>query len=187
MPSINIATQPMKLEYNSQRASLNTTTKRAEVIVDAEAAVWDIQQPSGELDIDPTPCRYAYGLKPMPDLVHDYAQAGMDSAIAGIGRIAEEGDRLARIESGENAIANLSFESTMDPDAELTIAYVPLPNIRYTPHRPEIKLNDRQLNVSFQPAAVQNDYNPGQLDIRVVQYPNVNIEWTNDRKVDMMV
>lgn len=186
MLSINMTTQPMKVEFNSQRASLNTTTKAAELIIDTEAATWDIQQPSGELDIDSTPCRYAYGIKNMPDLVRDYAQEGINSAVAGVGRVAEEGNRLARIESGENAVVNMAAESTVPASGDLALTYIPLPDIRYTPHRPQCKVNYDKLSITAEPGSVQSDYKPSQLDIQVTQYPSVNIAWTSGQQVDRM-
>lgn len=186
MLSINVSTQPIKMEFNSRKASLDLTTTGAELNIVTEAATLEIHQQSGELEIDQTPCRSAYGLRNMPDFVRDCAQAGMNSAVAAVGRIAEEGNRLASIESGENAVANMAADSTVHTPIEITLAYVPLPDIRYTPHAVEITATNSQLTISSHPGSIQGDFRPGRVDINVAQYPSINI-WTGENKVNMKV
>jgi len=186
MLSINIATQPIKMQFKSQNATLDQSITRAQLIDQSEGATLEIHQPNGELEIDQTPCRYAYGIKDMPTLVREYAQAGMNSAITGIGRIAEEGERLGSIESGQNAVAAIAADSTVSAPVEITFAYVPLPNIRYTPHAPQISVKDGKVNGHYQPGSVQGDFRPSQINIMVGQYPSITM-WTSENKVDMTV
>lgn len=187
MLSINIETQPIKMEFTSQRATLDTTTTSAQLSINTEAATLEIHQPNGELEIDQTPCRAAYGIKNMPDLIRDYGQAGRDGVIAAIGRAVEDGNRLAAsIASGGNVIADMAAERAMDPPIELTIAYVPLPDIRYTPHSPQISVKDGTFDITTQPGSVQGNFKPGQVDINVMQYPSIKM-WTSQNAVDMMV
>ncbi|WP_256205591.1 DUF6470 family protein, partial [Calditerricola satsumensis] len=71
-------------------------------------------------------------------LARDCAAEGREAALDGIARIAEEGDRLRAIETGENAIAAIAAEKALPPPADFTIALMPSPfsvKMRYEPTR----------------------------------------------------
>lgn len=186
MLSINITTQPMKMQFGTQQASLDITNAIAQVQLETPAAKLDIHQSSGELTIDQTPCRYARGIKNMMAFNRDNAQAGRESAVAAVGRIAEDGNRLGRIQSKENVIANMAADSMVPEPAEITWAYVPMPEIHYTPKAPQINLTEGKVTNSSQPGKVQGDYRPAQVNINVAQYPSITM-WVSDKKLDTTV
>ncbi|MBC8015444.1 MAG: hypothetical protein H7X79_06835 [Sporomusaceae bacterium] len=183
---LNVATQPIRTEYAIQKSVLNLQTTIPKIEISTEAATLDIRQSLGQLEIDATPCRYARGIKNLADFSRDNAQAGRDAAMEAIGRTAEEGNRLARIESGENAIANMAADTNTVPIPEVVLAHVPLPDISYTPNTPKIEVIDGKLDINFERGTVQGDFQPGAVNINVAQYPSIKM-WTTENKVDTMV
>lgn len=183
---LNVATQPIKTEYAIQEAILNLQTTSPQVQISSEAATLDIRQPHGKLEIDPTPCRYARGIKNLADFSRDNAQAGRNAAMEAIGRTVEEGHRLANIESGENAVAAIAAETNTVPIPQTVLAYVPPPDIRYTPNPPQISFTAGKVDLTLQRGTVQVDVTPGTVDINITQYPSIKM-WTTENKVDMMV
>ncbi|MCX7780180.1 MAG: DUF6470 family protein [Negativicutes bacterium] len=94
---------------------------------------------AGELEIDQTPSRESYGVKTCFAWRLEISAQARQMALAGIGRIAAEGDRLARIESGEDAIVNMAAESNLAAEAiEIGITAVARPIIKYHPSSPQM-------------------------------------------------
>ncbi|GAB6931756.1 DUF6470 family protein [Calditerricola satsumensis] len=97
-----------------------------------------IERVPGRLVIDQSEAWAASGLKDPLTLARDCAAEGREAALDGIARIAEEGDRLRAIETGENAIAAIAAEKALPPPADFTIALMPSPfsvKMRYEPTR----------------------------------------------------
>ncbi|HEY8341515.1 MAG TPA: DUF6470 family protein [Calditerricola sp.] len=97
-----------------------------------------IERVPGRLVIDQSQAWAEAGLKDPLTLTRDFAAEGREAALEGIARIAEEGDRLQAIETGENAIAAIAIDKALPPPADFTIALMPPPfsvKMRYEPTR----------------------------------------------------
>ncbi|EHQ91633.1 DUF6470 family protein [Desulfosporosinus youngiae] len=182
MLRINISTQPFRADYTINNAKLNLQTTRPEVQIETTPATVEIRQPQGELTIDQTPCRYSIGLKNIADFVRDNAALGRQTALETIGRIAQEGDQLARTQSKTNAIADISASSAAGKALDITYAHIASPEIHFQAN--PVQFSPKEGNVDFtpRPGTVQGDYQPGSVDIRITQYPSVEIS-TVDVKV----
>lgn len=88
----------------------------------------------GWFEIDQSPCRASYGMKSTFAWSLDLSAAGKRQALETIGRIASQGDRMANIASGENAIINIAVENSMPKEnGELVIVPIAPPVIDYHP------------------------------------------------------
>lgn len=97
-----------------------------------------IERVPGRLVIDQSQAWATSGLKDPLTLARDIAAEGRAAALEGIARIAEEGDRLQAVETGENAIAAIATEKAFPPPADFTITLMPPPfsvKMRYEPTR----------------------------------------------------
>lgn len=175
MLQINIFTQPIRLEYNIKNARLNLQSPRPVVQMEMTPPLLEIRQPRGELTIDQTPCRYSIGLKNLADFARDNAELGRQTALETIARIVEEGNRMARIENKSNAIAEIAADSMFSEVPEITWAHIDSPIINYQANPVQFNFIAGKVNYVVQPSPVQGDYRPGSIDIRVTQYPSVEI------------
>ncbi|GAB6152518.1 DUF6470 family protein [Desulfosporosinus burensis] len=182
MLQININTQPIRLDYNTQNAKLNLQSTRPQVQMETTPPTLEIRQPRGELTIDQTPFRYSIGLKNMADFSRDNAELGRQTAMDTIARIVQEGNQMARFENGSNAIGNIAFSASLTDVPEITFAPLAAPRINYQANPAQINASAGNVNVSIQPGKVEGDYQPGILDIKVIQYPSIEIS-TVDVKV----
>lgn len=182
MLQLNIATQTIRLEYNLQNAQLNLQTTPPMVEMESIPPRLEISQPRGELTIDSTSYYYSVGLKNMTDFGRDNAALGRKVALEAIAATVEEGNRLAQITKPTNIIADLAFESRFSKRLELDWAPIAAPEIRYHENSPQIDVIRGKVNYSPQPGTVDGNYQPGKVDIRVTQYPSVEIS-TVDVKV----
>ena len=184
---LNVATQAIKTEINIQKASLDSQTTMPQIKITTEAAKVEIHQPNGELTIDQTKSRYAMGIKNIGDLCRDNGQDGKQAAIEAVGRIAEDGNRLARIESKEYAVVEMAADKNISEQRELTLASIPRPEISYKRNPPQINVTDAKLDIVVNPReSVEGKFHPGKVELRVIQYPSIKM-WISENKVDMMM
>lgn len=175
MLRINISTQSIRLDYNMRNAQLNLQSIRPKVQMETTPATLEIRQPRGELTIDMTPCRYSIGLKNNADFARDNATLGKQTAMDTIARIAQEGDQLAHIESKSNAIADIAADASLSEAPDIIWAHIDLPNIQYKANAVQFDSTAGKVNFTVQPGTVQGDYRPGSVDIRVSQYPSIEM------------
>ncbi|HWQ71634.1 MAG TPA: DUF6470 family protein [Desulfitobacteriaceae bacterium] len=175
MLKLNISTQPIRLEYTIQNARLDLQFPRPVVQMETTPPRLEIRQPRGELTIDQTPCRYSIGLKNLADFARDNAALGKQTALETIARIVEEGNRMAQIENKSNAIAEIAADSMLVEPPEITYAHIDSPIINYQANPVQFNFIAGKVNYIVQPGTVQGDYQPGSVDIRVTQYPSIEI------------
>ncbi|ABZ83367.1 conserved hypothetical protein [Heliomicrobium modesticaldum Ice1] len=98
-----------------------------------------IRQPRGVLTIDNTPVRASIGLKDPSVVAREQADQGRQAMLAFTGRIAAEGDRMARIENkGDPAVeAGLSAFDFRD-NVEIRLTRLDPPIVRYEKQAPAI-------------------------------------------------
>lgn len=175
MLRINISTQPIRMDYTLQNAKLNLQSTRPVVQIETTRATLEISQPRGELTIDQTPCRYSIGIKNGVDFALDNAALGRQTAMNAIARIVDEGNQLARIESNSDALADIAADSGFSEVPEITWAPIAAPNIQYQANPVQFNPTAGKVNFTVQSGSVQGDYQPGSVDIRVSQYPSIEM------------
>lgn len=182
MLQLNMTSHPIRLDYNLQNAQLNLQTTPPKVEMETIPPRLEIRQPRGELTIDSTAYYYSIGLKNITDFGRDNAAYGRQEALKAIAATVEEGNRLAQITNPSNVIADLAFESRFSRRLEIDWAPIAAPIIRYQANPAQIEVIRGKVNYNPQPGIVQGDYQPGKVDIRVTQYPSIDIS-TVDVKV----
>ena len=145
--------------------------------MDSEAAVVEISQPRGRLEIDQYPCRASYGLKNLADRTRDFAEAGRQAALEATAKIAADGDRMAHIETKEDVIVNLAAESNVPEQLEVGIVSVAPPDIRFFLQPPEYQVTPANLSIQYYPGTLDVHYNPGAVNGYMVQYQSIRF-WT---------
>ena len=130
------------------------------------------------MEIEWQKTRNEIGLKDYMTLQRDFRDDSMQAGLAGIGRIASEGDAIGHIENGGHPIADLAMART-DHEVSFNIGFAPLtpPSITFTPHQPRIEANPPEVNVRTNtypaltrvtPTPVQVDVNPrGEIRVNV--------------------
>ena len=185
MLTLNISQQPAKMEITTVRAANNLTTTSPRLLIDTEAATVEIRQPKGELEIDWRPFRASYGIKDSSEFSRDNAERGRQIALETIGRIAQDGDQLARIESGQDAVVALATESNNTPVPEVIWAWLEPPAITYTAHQPEFRFTPARFSTELIRGTVNIDYEPYQFNLRMIQYPSIKMWVTGYNDIDI--
>lgn len=92
------------------------------------------------------------GLKPVGPLMEERAQRAQSAGLAAIAQMAQEGDRLAQVESFPDAIIDIASEK-WPKERELNVDVAPK-------HRPTVKLEAGYVSVGVE---------PGQMRVQAVQ------------------
>lgn len=186
MHILNIATEPIKINISSQKASFTMHTTRPRIHIEAEAARLEISQPKGDLQIDSTAFRNSYGIKSQQSFCLDNAQEAKTIGLEDIGGIVEEGNRMAQIDSKADAVVELAIDSCFPPIGELTWAPLVKPEIHYKANPPQIRFVDGNFNLTLERGNVQNEFQPGKVNVNVAQYPSMRT-WVSENKIDLML
>lgn len=181
MLTLNISRQYAKIDITSVRATTNITTTPARLTMETEPATIEIRQLKGELEMDWRLFRASLGIKGPEEFSQDCAALGRQTTLETIGRIVQDGDRLAAIEADENAIVALAIESTAPTPSEVNLVYLEPPQIHYTARPVSINPRPGRLKCEFTPGTLDLGFQPGQVNIRMAQYPAIKM-WAAERK-----
>ncbi len=184
MLCLNIRQKPAIVEVSATRAIFEMKATPAQIRIDTQAATVEIHQAPGRLTIDNTPFRASYGIKTAEEFARDNAELGRRTVLATIGRLAQEGDRMAKVESGENAIAALAAEAGSPDPPELTLASLEPPLIRYQAVPVEFNPRPGSVRIDVVPGKVDGRYTPGKVSGTVKQYQSVRF-WVTENQYDI--
>ena len=181
MLRINMSQQYAKINMDIKDPQLKLHTTLPKIEIHTEAAKVEITGGSGELSIDTTPCRESYGIFNNAGFAGDCAERGKETAMETIGRMAQEGDRLMRIESHEDAVVNIAIDN-MSPQ-EFDVEWMPknLPVIEFHPKPVRYHPIPGKVDVSVHWGYVENNSEPGTVTVTMAQYNKLNIWVTGTR------
>lgn len=184
MLRLNIEQTHAKLELDIKHPFLEIQTTPPKIQLDTQAAVVEIRQGQGTLEIDQYPSRASYGYKNMDDRTREIVQEAQRIALEVVGRITEEGNRMGRIESGENAIAAIAEERYNEPPLDVTLSPIAAPIIRYTPKPVEYNVIPAKLDLTLQRGTVDLHLQRGTVTGRLNPYNSIRM-WTTGSRIDM--
>ncbi|WP_010278713.1 DUF6470 family protein [Paenibacillus senegalensis] len=177
LPVIEIRQQHAKLGMQSElgrnfikqsRADMEIHTTRPELVMESSRS---------ELTIDQGSAWASLGKDHPFNLNQRIYSQCQDIVLQGIARRVEEGNRMAAIHTGEHVFAELARERAfqeagIEPRAPL--AY-PSVAIEYKPGNTSIQVKEGSYQLHVQPHRPQIDYEPGKLNIYMLQYQSVEI------------
>ena len=178
MMQVQISTQPTRLALQTRDASLDQQSQRAQVQIETELAQLDIQQSAVRLTVDNSASREARGIYGVAGFSEQMAQQGRQAAQEAVAQYVQAGNRLARISSPSNTVAQMFIDRNTDQMQPGSIGWgvVPRPEIRFDVQPLSINWSAPQLNFLVQPADVTGTYTRGEVDIRVAQYADIDIQ-----------
>ena len=178
MLQVRISTQPTRLATTTRPATLEMHSQRAQVRIETEPIQLDVEQPEVRLYVDNSACREARGIYDSTGFSDQMAQQGREGLQNAISQYVQAGNRLAQIGSPANTVAQMVADRNTDQLQPVSIdwGYVPSPEIRFDVQPLAMDWSDPQLDVQVQPADMTGTYTPGEVDIRVAQYADIDIQ-----------
>ncbi|NMC31977.1 MAG: hypothetical protein GYA36_05885 [Veillonellaceae bacterium] len=178
MLQVRISTQPMVLSMQSRPATLELQSRRSEVQIASEPARLNVQPSEVRLTVDNSAGRQALGLYDAAGFSAQVAQQGAEAAQQAVAQYVQNGNRLAQISSSASSVAQLSTDQTASrlQATSITWTYKPPPEVRFDVTPLALEWSEPQLRYQVQPADLSGSYTPGEVDIRLAQYANIDIQ-----------
>lgn len=157
-----------QLEIRQPKATLDITTERSKLNIHSE---------NGVLYVDSSKAWDALGKGPFLETMNRIYTRAHEVAMQGIAKIVEEGNRLAAIHEGGNAIAEIAKEKGLEFIEFEFMGDASFDNvdIRYEPGELDIQVEAGKVTLNTRPNRPEIQYTPGKLDIYMIQYPKVEI------------
>ncbi|WP_203245942.1 DUF6470 family protein [Sporosarcina beigongshangi] len=179
IPQLQIQTTRGILGLQIEKPIQEIEQPRATLNQQQPAAILEISTTNPQLSVDTTEARAEIDLKSVRRRIEEHAQLGLQGVIEGIGRRAQEGQQLMRIEDGGNVIPAISKQNATPPPAPIGIRFVGgyekvqvsiqpgTTNIEATPQK---AINEVQINKPI------HQYTPGKVTGVMEQYPSIQID-----------
>lgn len=172
---LGIETTPGRFDMESRRASLELHQKQAKVNIESELP---------KVLIDQYEAFASAGLKNSGDQAREAADLGYQQVMEFIGKVAEDGDTFAQIESGGNPIASFA-ERDAFPEKEFGLGFIPTTgpkfdvtgelNIQAEPNAEGV---NNGVEGNYIPAQLNVNYTPAVVRIYMMNNPSINISFT---------
>ena len=85
-----------------------------------------------------------------------------------------------RIENGGNPIVEQAKTKGLQPYSSLNIKFIPQADsvkIDYKPSKVDIQVEPQQVINNTKVNKPIHDYTPGKVEVEIIQYPSVKIDW----------
>jgi hypothetical protein len=126
IPQIQIHQQYARLEFKAEPATLNIEQPKATIEMHTKQAVMHVNLLStGDLKIDQSRAWDALGAGGVLATNNRVADQMPGIVVNAIAKIVEDGNRMAAINTGENAIAALAWENAFQPSSDIQYAGEP--------------------------------------------------------------
>ena len=181
---LKITTTRAQIALEHIPSDLKMTTEVPVLPLETQLPETEIRKTPDHLDIDLAQVWAEIGLKSRHYFDRHYRDLSRQAADAGTRRLAQEGDRLARLEQDNRAIANIARENLTD-SAEINVALWPSrpPNIDYIPGKLKVKVKPGGLKSDYRPASVRFSFIWGKIAVYLAQKPEIHIEAELDERI----
>jgi hypothetical protein len=179
IPQIQIHQQFAQIGINISPSQMNVERRDPHVQTEYIPPEMEISYQPPQLETDWRRVWDEIGLKHALDVSREYRDRAKQKALASIAQMAQLGDRLGNIASGEkNALARFYFEKfSTNQRVETTLVAIPSqgPDIRFDITPPDIQIQEGGAVVNPVDASPLIQYKISQLDIYLRQKPHVDI------------
>ncbi|MFB7035420.1 DUF6470 family protein [Bacillus altitudinis] len=168
-----------KLQMSTTPSKQEVEQPRAELEIQQPRAVMNIRRTPSKLTIDQTEAFADMDIKSIFRRSEEWAAEGKRAIGEGMGRRAEEGSELIKIENGGNAIAEFAKINGSPPAKQFNIGVIPSffsVKIHYQPSELKIDVEPQKAIIEATPHKPIVNYQPGKVHIDMLQYPELKIE-----------
>ncbi|MEK4023901.1 DUF6470 family protein [Sporosarcina sp. FSL W7-1283] len=179
IPQLQIQTTSAKLGLQIDKPIQEIEQPKATLNIEQPAAILEMSTTRPQLSLDTTENRADIDLKSILRRSAENAQYGMQQALEGAGRRAQEGQQLMKIENGAS-LADVIKQNTDRPQADINVRFVGdrtklqmsiSPGSLDTNVRTQKPIVDAQINRPI------HNYTQGKVTGIMEQYNSIDIDW----------
>ncbi|MGX9133375.1 DUF6470 family protein [Rummeliibacillus sp. JY-2-4R] len=180
MPKLQLESTPARLGLNIQRPVQEIEQPPAQLDIQQPAAILAMSTRKPQLNIDTTEARADVDLMSSIRRTAEVASYSKQQALNGIGRRAEQGDELMRIENGGTPVASQATEWGYQPYSEIGIKFIPSygsVKLSFEPGKVDIQAQPQKVINNTKINKPIHQYTPGKVTAEMLQYPSLKIDW----------
>ncbi|MBW5448476.1 hypothetical protein GE107_20740 [Cohnella sp. CFH 77786] len=180
---MNIRTTSARIGIESPRGQFDMQSKPGQLQISSPRADMQIRQPRGELLIDSSAAWLALGLGGPLETGNLKTGQANERTQEAIVRIVEKGNRMARITSKADAVAELAADALIQ-DSEGIRVTGPASNMnvkmQYIAHPAEIETTPHHPDIQFHVSKPDIQYTPGKVRIYMEQMNSIRM-WASNK------
>lgn len=185
-PQIRLQSTFAQIELQIQKPVQKIEQPKAELSIEQPKAELMMQRAPGRLTIDQRQAREDMDLKSVARRTEEAAQLGRQDWLAGLARVAQDGNEMMRIEHGGGAIARQAKRNSEGPPKEFNIGWIPSHfsvKINYEPGSVDIQWQEHKPNIDVEINKPVHEYTPGTTQVNMANYSSLDIDFENLRYV----
>ncbi|MBY0223501.1 MULTISPECIES: DUF6470 family protein [Sporosarcina] len=179
IPQLQIQTTPAKLGLQIDKPIQEIEQPKATQNIEQPAAILEMSTTRPRLSLDSTENRADIDLKSTLRRSAENAQYGMQKALEGAGRRAQEGQQLMKIENGAS-LADVIKQSTDRPQADINVRFVgdrTKLQMSFSPGSLDTNVRTQKPIVDAQINRPIHNYTQGKVSRVMEQYNSIDIDW----------
>ncbi|MCA1031441.1 DUF6470 family protein [Bacillus timonensis] len=184
-----------QLRVQSTHAQIEITRTPGKQEIEQPKPTVSIEQPQADLTIEITPAKLSIDqteawadmdLKHVSRRIEEFAQKGYEDWLAGIGRMAQDGDQLMHIENGGDPMADQAKVNSENPIYEFNVGWIPSANSVKTSYEKakvdiDIKANLPKIDIKANLPII--NYTPGNVEVKLKNYHDIKFDFSNLKHV----
>lgn len=176
LPQIQIRTQMAKIGIKQIPGVQEIKQPKANLTIKQPKADLQMEATPSKLTIDQTKAWEDMDLMNILRRTEKHAEAGYEGWLEGMGRRAEQGQELMKIEHQGNPIANQAIINSGEVKKQLGITFIPsVFSVRtgYEPGEVHVSSQANKPIIHAEISSPEHHYKPGRVDISMEQYENI--------------
>ena len=177
-PLIRITTVPISFEFKVNNARLEKSSGTAELNLTRDKGGLRIQSNNIKLSLDTFEARSSVSPTAIRS-IEQSAEEGKSAAYEAIARYTNEGTILMDAKLNGKALDQIFANRAQLPTGEFTVGFTPSTGAEISWSDPDISIQYEmdKLNFEFKLANGDFEFIPGNIEVSITQYPDVQIEY----------
>lgn len=180
IPKLQIQTTKAQIGLNIHKPVQKIEQPKADLDLQQPKAKLTVETTKSQLSIDTFEARESLDLKNTRRRTEDMAQKGVQDALEGVARRADEGNELMRIEDGGNPIVEHAKRKGRQPYSSINIKFLPQSGsvkVKYEPSKVDINIEPQKVINNSKMNKPIHDYTTGSVDVEMLKKPSIKIDW----------
>ncbi|MGD6990967.1 DUF6470 family protein [Sutcliffiella horikoshii] len=181
-PQIRLQSTFAQTELQIQKPMQKIEQPKSELSIEQPKAELTMRRTPGRLTIDQTQAREDMDLKSVGRRIEEAAQLGRQDWLAGLARVAQDGNEMMKIENGGGAIARQAKRNSEGPPKEFNIGWIPSHfsvKIDYKPGKVDIDVQKRKPVIDAKLNKQVHEYTPGSAQVSLANHSSLEIDFEN--------
>lgn len=184
---LKMSSQAARIGLNISKPSMSLTSTQAQITMETAPSRLEITSTSPRIQIDQSQCFADEDHRNITDFMQYWSDYSRSQLAQGIDRIVSNGNNLAAIQT-DFSIPEMAAQAS-EEQADFEIVAVPseLPRISVDMQPVSYQFTPTELRMDVKPGQVNNQFQWGKVDTYVAQPNSLDIQWIDDRQVDIKV